>query len=398
MMELRKWLLVFSTVFSSIVFAKSQEADSSSLTLLFVGDVMGHSPQISSALNPLTGEYEYDSVFTRMKGVFSMADFTIANLEVTLGGEPYTGYPQFSSPDALVDGLINAGVNVLVTANNHSADRGAKGIQRTVETLDRKGIIHTGTFSDSSDRLKNNPLILEKNGMRIALLNYTYGTNGLPVPAPCIVNKIDTLVIIRDIAMTRLMNADEIVVFIHWGNEYERYPSAAQVAMANFLNRQGVRIVIGSHPHVVQPMEATLDTDSTTGRIVVYSLGNFVSNQRRRYCDGGALAAVKLVKKSTGKSEITAAGFLPVWVHTPSTASHKTFQVLPVSIYETAPKGYFSADELAQLTQFATDTRALMHEKNLNFPELIFYNGSWIIPDNRDKLPSTRLTTGQSHF
>lgn len=205
MMELRKWLLVFSTVFSSIVFAKSQEADSSSLTLLFVGDVMGHSPQISSALNPLTGEYEYDSVFTRMKGVFSMADFTIANLEVTLGGEPYTGYPQFSSPDALVDGLINAGVNVLVTANNHSADRGAKGIQRTVETLDRKGIIHTGTFSDSSDRLKNNPLILEKNGMRIALLNYTYGTNGLPVPAPCIVNKIDTLVIIRDIAMTRLM-------------------------------------------------------------------------------------------------------------------------------------------------------------------------------------------------
>ena len=198
--------------------------------------------------------------------------------------------------------------------------------------------------------------------------------------------------------MTRLMNADEVVVFIHWGNEYERYPSNAQVAMANFLNRQGVRIVIGSHPHVVQPMEASLDTDSTTGRIVVYSLGNFVSNQQRRYCDGGALAVVRLEKATAGRLEITSAGYIPVWVHTPVIGSRKEFQVLPVSIYEKTPKGYFSTVELEQLTQFATDTRALMHEKNLNFPEFIFYNGSWIIPDNSDELPNTRLTTGQSHF
>lgn len=381
-MVLKKWLLVVSALVGIYTLSKSQEVSDSSLTLLFIGDVMGHSPQINSAYNPSTGKYEYDSVFTRMKGVFSMADFAIANLEVTLAGEPFTGYPQFSSPDALVDGLLNAGVNVLVTANNHSADRGAEGIKRTVGTLDSKHILHTGTFADSSDRLKNNPLILEKNGMRIALLNYTYGTNGLPVPAPCIVNIIDTLLILKDLAKSRLMNADEIVVFIHWGNEYERYPSNAQVAMANFLTRQGVRIIIGSHPHVVQPMEASFDADSTIGRIVVYSLGNFVSNQQRRYCDGGALAMIRLGKTSTGKIKITSAGYIPVWVHTPVIGSRLKFQVLPVSIYEMAPKGYFTANELALLTQFASDTRALMHEKNINFPEITFSNGSWIFPRN----------------
>lgn len=381
-MVLKKWLLVVSALVGIYTLSKSQEVSDSSLTLLFIGDVMGHSPQITSAYNPSTGKYEYDSVFTRMKGVFSMADFAIANLEVTLAGEPFTGYPQFSSPDALVDGLLNAGVNVLVTANNHSADRGAEGIKRTVGTLDSKHILHTGTFADSSDRLKNNPLILEKSGIRIALLNYTYGTNGLPVPAPCIVNIMDTLLILRDLAKSRLMNADEIVVFIHWGNEYERYPSNAQVAMANFLTRQGVRIIIGSHPHVVQPMEASFDTDSTTGRIVVYSLGNFVSNQQRRYCDGGNLAMVTLEKTGAGKLKIAGAGYIPVWVHTPVTAYRKTFQVLPVSIYEMAPKGYFTANELALLTQFASDTRALMHEKNINFPEITFSNGGWIFPRN----------------
>ncbi len=357
------------------------------LNLIFVGDVMGHSPQINSAYDEATKTYSYDSVFTRMKGVFSYADLTIANLEVTLAGEPYSGYPQFSSPDNLVDGLMSAGVDVLVTANNHSVDRGKDGIIRTIDVLSQKRIPHTGTFKDSAHRETINPLIVEKNGFRLGLLNYTYGTNGIPVPSPVIVNLIDTALIRKDVEKTKVLGVDEVIVFIHWGNEYETNPSKTQMKLADFMKGLGVRIIIGSHPHVIQRMEATFDTDSTTGQVVVYSLGNFVSNQRKRYCNGGVVTFVQLSKNEVGKTQITNTGYIPVWVHIPFRDLKRLYQVLPVSEYESVSKQYFSTADDSLFTEFKTDTYNLLNTQNVNFPEIKYQEGKWLFPESQIGLP-----------
>lgn len=365
----------------------SSGQNNNTLNLIFVGDVMGHSPQINSAYDDETKSYNYDSVFTRMKGVFSYADITIANLEVTLAGEPYSGYPQFSSPDNLVDGLMNAGVDVLVTANNHSVDRGKDGIIRTIDVLSQKGIPHTGTFRDSAHRETINPLIIDKNGFRLGLLNYTYGTNGIPVPSPVIVNLIDTVLIRKDVEKTKALGVDEVIVFIHWGNEYETNPSKTQIKLAEFMKGLGVRIIIGSHPHVVQRMEATFDTDSTTGQVVVYSLGNFVSNQRKRYCNGGVVTFVQLSKNKVGKTQITNTGYIPVWVHIPFRDLKRLYQVLPVSEYESVSKQYFSTADDSLFTEFKTDTYNLMNTQNVNFPEIKYQEGKWLFPESQTVLP-----------
>lgn len=357
------------------------------LNLIFVGDVMGHSPQINSAYDEATKSYSYDSVFTRMKSVFSYADFVIANLEVTLAGEPYSGYPQFSSPDNLVDGLMNTGVDALVTANNHSVDRGKDGIIRTIDVLSQKGIPHTGTFKDSAHRVTINPLIIDKNGFRLGLLNYTYGTNGIPVPSPVIVNLIDTALIRKDIEKTKALGVDEVIVFIHWGNEYETNPSKTQIKLAEFMKGLGVRIIIGSHPHVVQRMEATFDTDSTTGQVVVYSLGNFVSNQRKRYCNGGVVTFVQLSKNNVGKTQITNTGYIPVWVHIPFRDLKRLYQVLPVSEYESVSKQYFSISDDSLFTEFKTDTYNLLNTQNVNFPEIKYKDGKWMFPETQTVFP-----------
>ncbi|BDX36650.1 capsular polysaccharide biosynthesis protein [Tenuifilaceae bacterium CYCD] len=371
-------LILFAAICLS---AKAQKPGNSTLNLLFLGDVMGHSPQITSAFDEKTGTYSYDSVFTRIKQVFSYADIAIANLEVTLAGKPYSGYPQFSSPDDLVDGLMGAGVDVLVNANNHSADRGKDGIIRTIEVLNQKGIPHTGTFLDSANRELNNPLIVEKNGFKLGLLNYTYGTNGIPVPSPVIVNLIDTAIIRADVEKTRNMGVDEVIVFIHWGNEYETNPSKTQIKLAEFMKGIGVRIIIGSHPHVIQRMEATLDTDSTIGQVVVYSLGNFVSNQRKRYCNGGVITFVQLAKNEVGKTQITGTGYIPVWVHTPFRDLKRLYQVLPVVEYAPISKQYFNTTDDSLFTEFKTDTYSLLNSQNINFPEIKYRDGKWLFPE-----------------
>jgi len=352
----------------------------STLTLLFIGDVMGHGPQINSAYDSVSDTYSYDTVFSRIKPFIELPDIAIANLEVTLAGKPFSGYPQFSSPDALSNALKTAGVDAVVTANNHSADRGKQGITRTIEVLNHQGIPHTGTFADQAERDTTYPLIIEKNGFRLALLNCTYGTNGIEVPKPAIVNLIDPAQIRRDYYRARLLNVDEVIAFVHWGVEYQEEPNAEQEMVAAYLHKLGIRIVIGSHPHVIQRMEATYDSDTTVGNITVYSLGNFVSNQRNRNRNGGALAYLKLTKREN-KTQIKAGGYLLAWVQTPIRNGRKVYQVLPVSEYEQL-EGYFNPDDKALFDEFAKDSRDLYGRRNKNFPELIFLKrtGKWLLP------------------
>ena len=228
------------------------------ITLLFAGDLMQHTEQIKAAKTP--EGYDYSDCFKHVKEEISRADVAVANLEVTLGGQPYRGYPAFSAPDEFLYAIKDAGFDVLLTANNHCLDRGKKGLERTILMLDSLQLPYAGTYVDSEARLRRYPLLVEKNGFRIALLAYTYATNGLSPVAPTLVNYIDKEQMKEDILAARRMNPDVIIACMHWGVEYRSLPEKAEKELADWLIEQGVDHVIGSHPHVLQPMEVKADT------------------------------------------------------------------------------------------------------------------------------------------
>ncbi len=291
--------------------------------------------------------YDYSECFKYVRPLIRSSDITIANLEVTLAGEPYSGYPAFSSPDQLADAIQSAGIDVLVTANNHCVDRRSKGLKRTAETLDKLMIPRTGTFVDSMDRIQNNPIKMVVSGFRLAILNYTYGTNGIPVTSPNMVNHLDRDQMLKDIEEARAFRPHQIIAFLHWGLEYQTQPNAAQTSLAEFLHENGVNLVIGSHPHVIQPMHLTRSTYGEP-QLVVYSLGNFVSNQREPLTDGGAMVRVVL-KREGEKVVIHRAEHILTWVHYPIFDGRRHYYVLPATGSENVPadvpKGYEKMDD-----------------------------------------------------
>ena len=345
-----------------------RQAGTRSLRIVFAGDVMGHDSQINAAYIDSLDSYDYMDCFAYLKPFLEDADIAVANLEVTLAGPPYKGYPRFSSPDALLDGLMDAGFNVLVNANNHALDRGSEGLRRTQEVTEGKGMILTGSFISPGHRDLTYPLVLEKNDILLALLNYTYGTNGLKVDTPNIVNYIDTLTIQRDLEKVKLVEPDFVIASIHWGKEYQRQEDAVQRELAGFMFRQGVDVIIGSHPHVVQPVKY-VETDSGYQDLVVYSLGNFVSNQRDRYRDGGIIFGLDLEK--TDRTRIAGFDYLPVWVHKPRHGDKHVFRLLPASLpTEEIERMGFTETESASFSQFYEDTR----EHLGNVPESPFFH------------------------
>jgi poly-gamma-glutamate capsule biosynthesis protein CapA/YwtB (metallophosphatase superfamily) len=348
-------------------------------TLLFGGDVMGHSPQISAALNKQTNTYNYETCFQYVTPIVSTADFAIFNLEVTLAGPPFTGYPAFSSPDALASALKNMGVNCLVTANNHSNDRLGKGLTRTLDVLDTLGLMHTGTYRNKEERDTGVVLLLEVNDIRIAFLNYTYGTNGIPDTPPTIVNLLDTTMMFIDLQQAKALEPDKIIVIAHWGNEYQLNPSSTQKRQYEWLKKNGVDVVIGSHPHVLQPM-LWEKTDSTEN-LVVYSLGNFVSNQRKRYTDGGAMFQLVFEKDSVGNTSISEAGYFLTWVHTPTENGQRQYYVLPAAKYEFDEKLKEAEEDYQQMKLFIEDSRSHLQMNNLNIPEYLYNTetGEWYL-------------------
>lgn len=350
-----RWIVLL--FFSSSLYAQ----DSTRLSLLFIGDIMQHDTQIAAAYDETTGKHNYDPCFQNVKSVFESADLTIGNLELTLGGTPYKGYPNFSAPDEIVHTLINSGVDVLVTANNHCLDRGKKGLQRTISVLDTLRIPHTGTFVDSTHRANTYPLLMEKNGIKFSLLNYTYGTNGIVVTKPNIVNYIDTTQIAADIIKAKDQQPDLIIAFFHWGDEYQRLPNKSQKAIAEFCFKKGVKLVIGSHPHVLQPIEWRKEND----QLVVYSLGNFVSGQSSRYKNGGAMVYIELQKKF-GTTLIDKAEYELQYVYRDPL---KRYHIVPVNQFEADTTLIGEKAARASMRQFISDSRELFIKNNLNVEE-----------------------------
>lgn len=325
-----------------VLFRPPLGAQTDTLRLLFAGDIMGHAPQIKSA-ETAPGRFDYRPCFQYIKPVLQSADLAIGNLELTLPGKaPYTGYPMFRSPDALADALQDAGFDILVTANNHANDSHGAGVAHTIQTLQDLGFQQTGTFKSQRDRNAFYPMMTYKNGFKLAFLNYTYDTNGVPTQEPTIVNLIDTLQIGRDLAEARARKPHFIIVVMHWGIEYQLEENAEQRRLAQFLIRNGADLVIGSHPHVVQPIRTetvTLPNGQRKSAVVVYSLGNFISNQQKPGTDGGILFQVDLLhRKGVPYAEVGNYGFMPVYRYIQKQPNGKsTFFALPASYYERRP-------------------------------------------------------------
>jgi poly-gamma-glutamate synthesis protein (capsule biosynthesis protein) len=338
-----------------------EDTTTKDIALFFVGDMMGHEPMIGAAFNESKGVYEYAHWFQYISEFVHSFDYTCANLEVTLAGKPYSGYPQFSSPDAFAEGIFAAGFKIFVTANNHSQDRGKKGVERTILMLDSLGITHTGTFIDTLSRNQNYPLIQEVKGVKIALLNCTYGTNGLVVQHPNVVNMIDTLQIRKDLKTAVERGSQFTVVNIHWGTEYQRKENSEQDKLAQWLADAGADAIIGLHPHVVQPMLILHPkNDSLKNVPVAFSLGNFISNQRERYKDGG-IGVVLHLKVKNKKVQWDSWGYVPFWCRLGG--SPRGYYSIPVSNWEANPNKYnLSTEEQSKISTFAEDTRGLLKD------------------------------------
>jgi poly-gamma-glutamate synthesis protein (capsule biosynthesis protein) len=372
------------TILVMAVTMVARGQDTTRLSLLFLGDVMQHDSQIADTYDRNTGRYDYHPCFRLIKPYIEAVDLAIGNLEVTLAGKPYKGYPQFSAPDELLTALKDLGLDVMVTANNHCVDRGSAGLVRTIDMLDSVDILHTGTFRSQKEKEKLNPLIIERQGFRLALLNYTYGTNGLPVKPPVVVNMLDTAAIRKDLIKAKAKSPDAIIVFTHCGIEYESLPSKTQKDIAELCFKEGARLVIGSHPHVLQPMEWRLQDN----QFVAYSLGNFVSGQRKRYTDGGAMVRIELekVRFNDGSSytSIDTAGYILQWVYRTADAE-KNYYVLPVP--ETVGHVYSyikDGDSREAFRTFVSDSRDLFRKHNIGLTELTspaHYNVRFIATD-----------------
>lgn len=254
-----------------------------SIVVVFSGDFMQHQSQVEAAQSG--GAFDYDTQLQYFAPFWRAADFALINLETTLTDDGrYSGYPMFASPAQIAAALARAGITHVALANNHALDRSGIGVRRTTAALDAAGLAHTGVFvTDSAAR---STMVLRRGSLAVAIVNFTYSTNGMPIPAGITVNTpLDTAMMGAAIDRAWSDSATHVVAFVHFGQEYRVAPSDEQKKIALWLRQRGANLVVGSHPHVAQPIDAQ--------RSVVYSLGNFSSNQRKRYTDGGYSVRVK---------------------------------------------------------------------------------------------------------
>lgn len=302
-------------------------------TLAVCGDAMSHMPQTRDAYDRQAGAYDYKPMIRFAKPWIEQADYAVVNLETTFAGGPdYSGFPAFNTPDALGDALKDAGFDLVSTANNHCLDRGYDGMVRTLDVLDNLGLAHVGTYRSAEERAAQNGVhVADVGGIKVAFLSYTYGTNGIPVSKshPDTVNilhtdymsdaqVLDTARIADDLAAAEALSPDLIAVIVHWGVEYQTTQNEHQEEIADFLFDHGADVILGSHPHVLQPMETrTLtDRDGTTHTgFVCWSLGNFISSQNDEYTDTTVVLNLELTKNpNTGATDVTKVGYVPLYM------------------------------------------------------------------------------------
>ena len=330
------------------------------VNLTFVGDAMQHAPQITAA-QQADGTYDYSPCFQYLEDDIRWADLAVVNLECPLGGKPYTGYPCFSAPESYAQQLKDVGFDLFLTANNHCLDRRDKGLVRTCQTLDSLGIAHIGTYRNQQERDRRMPYIVNVKGTKIAFLDYTYGTNGIPIQGNVIVDFIDQQLIADDIALARERGAHAICVNLHWGIEYQLKPVASQRTLADWLVTQGVDLIIGGHPHVVEPMEMRYSKEHDKNVLLVYSMGNFISNQSDIDTRGGAMVKVSL-RMENGRAVVEEPRYKLFFVQKPRNRG-ENYVLIP----ESRPD-LLRPDCKPEFTRFMQRTHDLVMSHNIDIP------------------------------
>lgn len=286
-------------------------------TLQFGGDVLIHQLLLDDAYDAETDTYDFSHMLADVSGLLADTELTVLNLEVPIAAGYYSGYPTFNSPPALLDALKDTGVDVLLCANNHALDRLGRGARQTIERIEAIGLAHIGT-ARNRDEFNAVPMF-DLNGIKVALFNYTQHTNGM--------EKNDTAENLRyavhyfgveraqrDVQAAREAGADYVILSVHWGREYERLPTEGVRTWAQELADAGADLIIGGHPHVLQPYEILTGNDGVE-TVVLYSMGNFLSGQREQYRDTGALFRFTLRKDAaSGITRLESYGYIPTWV------------------------------------------------------------------------------------
>lgn len=345
---------------------KREKPQPSIVKIAAFGDIMMHGPQIKSGAK-LDGGYDFNSFFQEVKPYLTSVDLAIGNFETTLAGpeKGYKGYPQFNAPDQIVDALKNTGVDIVSTANNHSMDTGVQGVKRTYKTLKQNGILPVGTAPSPEKRV---PTIVKKNGITFAFLAYTEHTNGLPVPEDqsYLVNRIDSKQIAEDIKKSKALGAEFVIVSLHFGMEYQRTPNEKQIQVAHQTLQDGADVVLGSHPHVLQRMEKVKVQGKD--KLIIYSMGNFISNQFMPYTDEGVILYFNVLKDpNTQKVQLRDVSYLPTMVHKYPKAGKQKYVVLPMESETPKTKNNYPGLSLEKWKQAFSNTVQLMKEKG-SFP------------------------------
>ena len=322
----------------------TQNADEdTTFHLTAIGDIMCHNTQYMDAYNTDTGEYDFSYVFKDIEYYIKNSNITVANLETTFSGEDvgYSNYPRFNTPDALAYNLKKLGVDVVSTAGNHSLDYGFDGLSRKIDILDKADISHVGTYQTQEER--DTIVFKYVKGIKIAFLDYAYGTNGITIPSdkPYCINLIDKELIKKDIETAKSQEADIIVASVHWGTEYSTVPNDTQNELADFLFQNGVNIILGTHPHVLQKMEkrtVTLEDGSTQDGFIIYSLGNFISDQNADNTRTSIILDLQITKHTDDSVTIDNVNYIPIYMYKDSSASTKKMKLLDInktiSLYE----------------------------------------------------------------
>ncbi|MCT4596294.1 MAG: CapA family protein [Vallitalea sp.] len=341
---------------------KLVEHEINEVSITAVGDIMFHKWQLQRAYDEHNDSFDFLPSFTYVRDFLSESDFTVGNLETTLAGrhkgrnyrmdnafQGYHGYPCFNTPEILAKNLKDIGFDLVSTCNNHSLDSKSAGVKSTLDRLDEQGISHVGTYRNEEEA--SEILIKNINDINFAFVSYTYGTNGYVIPEdePYLINTLETYdenrksniydenkinEMIEDVKKADETKADMVVVIIHFGNEYFDFPNSHQRKIVDRLFDAGADIILGSHPHVLQPIEIRdiEDEDGTIRKgVVIYSLGNFISSQRYSKerpvnTDIGAIMDINIRKIDNHKPEIVSLSLIPTCVYRNNTE----LGVLPV--------------------------------------------------------------------
>lgn len=304
--------------------------------MIAVGDILMHLALTRSGYNSQKKTYNFDSFFQKVKPIISSGDWAIANLEVPVAGPQfgYSEFPIFNAPAEIVDALKNAGFDVLTNANNHALDKGEKGVINTIKNIRQRNLPSVGTATSPQEASKI--LLIKKNDISMAILAYTFSTNGIPIPKGknYLISMLDEGKIIKDIARARKQGADVVAIALHFGEEYQRQPNANQRKLVNNLVQAGADILIGSHPHVVQPYQIFKvrgKDGRTRTRVAIYSMGNFIAYQLGNYKDLGVIFAVNIRKRFPEKTiEITKVEAIPTYTQNYRLNNNLNFRVLPI--------------------------------------------------------------------